>query len=498
LERAGLLEVLAQPPRDVLLLFETPGSEVAAPRRARPLALRLSADADLPRLNLSAGALARPTGPPGPFYRRLIEELVGARLHRFEQIANDRLAVLEFRSTPSGESRSLLAELTGRHANLLLLGPGERVLAWLEPPPPAKSAAKARLQLGEPWSAPPGRAGPRADEKRLAEALPEPGEPAPELAAGKRAPLSWRVQSAFDSAAQELARGRARKKLIERLERKLARARGFELGLTERLAAVRGAERVRQDGELLKANLRLVRRGMASLRVNDYFAEGAPEREIALDARRSPAENLELYFERYRKLERGRGRVEEELAGASETRVALEQLLERARGEAEPGELAREAVERGLLEPEQEPDERKRKEPEPRKPYREFVASAGSRVLVGRTASDNDELTLRVARGNDLWLHTRDAPGSHVVLRLERGAEPDPEEVLDAAHLAVHFSPLRESTRAAVHVARRKEVHKPRGAKPGLVTLSGGRVLELRVQPERVQRLLATARGGLP
>jgi predicted ribosome quality control (RQC) complex YloA/Tae2 family protein len=84
------------------------------------------------------------------------------------------------------------------------------------------------------------------------------------------------------------------------------------------------------------------------------------------------------------------------------------------------------------------------------------------------------------------------------VLRLERGAEPDEEDVLDAAHLAAHFSPLRESTRVAVHLARRKRVHKPKGAKPGLVTLSGGRVVQLRVQPARIQRLLASARRGPP
>ena len=111
-------------------------------------------------------------------------------------------------------------------------------------------------------------------------------------------------------------------------------------------------------------------------------------------------------------------------------------------------------------------------------------------VWVGRAARDNDQLTFQHAKGNDLWLHTADAPGSHVVLRLPGKADPDPEEVLDAATLAVHFSPLNETSRADVHVARVKEVRKPRGAKPGLVTLSGGKTLRIRMQPERLQRLL--------
>ncbi|NOT32359.1 MAG: hypothetical protein HOP15_18085, partial [Planctomycetes bacterium] len=91
-----------------------------------------------------------------------------------------------------------------------------------------------------------------------------------------------------------------------------------------------------------------------------------------------------------------------------------------------------------------------------------------------------------------LWLHTANAPGSHVVLRLEKGAEPDGEELLDAAHLAAHFSPLRGEPRVDVHVARQKEVHKPRKAPAGLVTLSGGKLIRLRLEPERLARLLET------
>ncbi len=80
------------------------------------------------------------------------------------------------------------------------------------------------------------------------------------------------------------------------------------------------------------------------------------------------------------------------------------------------------------------------------------------------------------------------------MLRTARNVQPDPEEVLDAAHLAVHFSPLKGARRADVHVARRKEVHKPRGAPAGLVTLSGGRNLAVRLQPERLERLLSPER----
>ena len=82
------------------------------------------------------------------------------------------------------------------------------------------------------------------------------------------------------------------------------------------------------------------------------------------------------------------------------------------------------------------------------------------------------------------------------MLRIEKSAEPDSEEVLDAAHLAVHFSPLKDAGAANVHVARCKEVHKPRRAPAGLVTLSGGKVRRVRVERERLARVLATRRTG--
>jgi predicted ribosome quality control (RQC) complex YloA/Tae2 family protein len=139
---------------------------------------------------------------------------------------------------------------------------------------------------------------------------------------------------------------------------------------------------------------------------------------------------------------------------------------------------------------------RKKKAPTPRIAYRAFHSKRGTEIRVGRNARDNDTLTFRHAHGNDIWLHTAEAPGSHVVLKVQPRSEPDDEDLLDAAHLAVHFSPLRGAKRCPVHVARRKEVHKPRGAKPGLVTLSGGRILQVRVQPERLERLLRPQKGG--
>ena len=479
-----LRKLVALPPRDLLLCFERP----APPR------LRVSASPDFPRIHLQAERQETHPGPIGPFYRRVAEELDGATLERLRQVAGDRMVELVFGNTPSGERRSLLAELTGRHANLLLLGPAERVLAWLVPPPRSRSGARPRLVIGEPWRAPPGT-GRTAPAGSLLEDLPDPGPPPP---GGVVAPLSWRVECCLGAAAEQLVLERARKQLLARLERKLKRARALEAGLERRLQAALGAERVRQDGELLKAHMHALRRGQASIELPDLFEPDAPPRTIELDPpplapRERRAHLRALPQTAARQAERG-GRAG---AGARAPARAAGFLGARARrrfGPARPGRRGSRTRAAG-------PRAGRRRTPPQARPGAQALPRVhhpdrGARCWSARAPPTTTCSRCAWARGNDLWLHTRDAPGSHVVLRLERGAEPDEEDLLDAAHLAAHFSPLRESTRVAVHVSRRKHVHKPKGAKPGLVTLSGGRVVQLRVQPQRIRRLLASARRG--
>ncbi len=480
----ALRDVAGLPPRDMLLVFDPRQEDAPVPR------LRLSADADAPRVHLQQGRVFRHKGPTGPFFRKVAEELSGAVLRSIEQVAGDRLVLLEFRSTPSGRRRALILELCGRHANAVLVGPGDEVLDVLAPPP-RKGKNVARLAIGQPWAAPGGAARPGdAEDPCLRDSLPEPPE------SRELAPLSWRVESFLGAGAAEAHRARQAKDLAGRAKRRLGRVRGLVKGLEKREAASADADRVRQDGELLKAAMAQLARGMESIELDDWFEDGAPKRRIVLDPKRSPQANVQRIFDRYHKLERAGANVASELEIARGKADALEALLENARAEdADAEALEAEAIEAGLLEQRQVGDLRKRKAPAPRLPYRVFHVSGGAEVRVGRTASDNDDLTFRHSRGADLWLHTADCPGSHVILRLGRGEEPDPEALIDACLLAVHFSPAKDWKRADVHVAHQKQVHKPRGAKAGLVTLSGGRILHVRTQQDRLEGILRAARG---
>jgi predicted ribosome quality control (RQC) complex YloA/Tae2 family protein len=479
---AHVREVSALPPRDLLVVLVEP-----AERGGRVLRLRVSADAEAGRVHLQIGPVRRHEGPSASFFQTLGRALEDTEVFALEAVPDDRIVRLVVRRE-GRPAATLVAELTGRHANLVLLDGGGRVVEVLVPPGPGTAAAE-RLASGTAWALPPGRR----------QASPGPGieEAYPTAAAtgglAERAPLSARVEAALGSRAAERHLEGRRGDLLRRLERRLEGGRALLAGLTERVRACAAAERVQQDGELLLAHLTEIPRGVDEVQLPDAHGDPSASRRIALDPGLSPRRNAEKLFARAKKLRRTAERVPEEQALAQATLArleALQQSLESADEEALE-ELERQAIDEGLLPAPQEIPRRVRR-PEPRRPYLRFVTGRGSEVRVGRSAADNDRLTFRESRGNDLWLHTADTPGSHVILRLEGSADPDPDDVLDAAHLAAHFSPLRGSPRVDVHVARRKLVSKPRKAPPGLVTLSGGKVLRVRVEPERLRRLLDT------
>ncbi len=129
---------------------------------------------------------------------------------------------------------------------------------------------------------------------------------------------------------------------------------------------------------------------------------------------------------------------------------------------------------------------------QPRKLHpRRYQTAAGLEIWVGRSDEANDFLTTRLARGKDLFFHLSGAPGSHVILRTGGRDDPPSEAVLDACELAVHFSKQKNAGSAEVHVVPIKNVKKPRGAKPGLVYVTGGRALHLRRESARLERVLA-------
>jgi predicted ribosome quality control (RQC) complex YloA/Tae2 family protein len=293
--------------------------------------------------------------------------------------------------------------------------------------------------------------------------------------------LQARELEAARAAALRLAR-QARARLTTRLE-KIER---------DMLEAER-AQVLRHCGELLKANYHLLRPGMNSVTVTDYAAPENPALEIALDPAKTPQANMAAYFRMALKRARGRDVI---VARKAQTVRELADLDAQAALLAATDDLT--ALRRAAQRPQASAQAATQARPRPATPpprIARFNSSDGLLLLVGRTARDNDELTMRLARGNDLWLHTRNRPGAHVVVRTQRARDVPRRTLLEAAQLCLQFSKVADGAIEDVLYVQRKHVSKPKGAKPGLVHVAGGKTVAVRHNARAMKEWMA-AHGG--
>ncbi len=325
-------------------------------------------------------------------------------------------------------------------------------------------------------------------------------------------------------ARRALAIGRSRATGLARATRAgLAAARRL-VGRRQGDAARLGdAARARAVADALAGALHALKRGETSARV--ALLDGSELVDVPLDPRLSPGQNLARAYTAAARADRGERIAADRLREAEASVVRWSAwheraaaILERAGG-VEPDletdaraardwlddltELAREvaaaspARRQGRGAPAAAPAARERGRALP-DGVREYASRDGLRILVGRTAAANEVVTFRLARGNDVWLHARDAPGPHVLLMLPKGAEVPQESLLDAATLAHVLSKRGAEPRGDVTWCRAKNVRRIKGAAPGKVTLTGERVVGVRVEDDRVARLTRGAPGSEP
>ncbi|MFH0911350.1 MAG: NFACT RNA binding domain-containing protein, partial [Planctomycetota bacterium] len=267
------------------------------------------------------------------------------------------------------------------------------------------------------------------------------------------------------------------RRLSRALERALERADRREAKLRRGRADCEAAAGIREEGELLKAGLSSLRRGMKEATVPDFYADRPQAtRTILLDPAQSPRESMERRFQKAAKLERGREKIEAEIARNAARRKDLLALTEAVRSWCEksgpeaplPEKLllrARHLRVRGLFEaPSGGPkNQRAPARAAVLKNVRVFTSLDGIEILVGKSGPGNDLLSFRLARGNDWWFHLAPASGSHVVARSPKDASLPQETLLDAATLAVHFSKMRGARRAEVTYTQARHVKRIRG-----------------------------------
>jgi len=283
---------------------------------------------------------------------------------------------------------------------------------------------------------------------------------------------------------QSMRRGQL-ERLLERHIKRLSKKRDAIAGDLERAAT---AEALHEQASLILAHVGEIPANAAFFETTTW-GDDARRIRIELDPRKSATELAQDLFKKSKRLKRGLD-VGPERLDAVETEIA-ELIRTRDRlGEDSPSELAMKLEALGVAIAAPKEEARKRRQAGARLPYREFVTVDGSSVLVGRGAADNDRLTLRVARPHDLWLHARGVTGAHVIVRLAKGKSCSPETLVDAATLAAHFSDLRGETIVDVLYTPRRFVHKRKGSPVGSVTLGSEKVIALRIETGRVERLL--------
>lgn len=238
-------------------------------------------------------------------------------------------------------------------------------------------------------------------------------------------------------------------------------------------------------GDMINANIYRLEKGMTKCTLEDFYT-GEP-REIALDSRLTPAQNAQKYYNEYRKLDTAEKMLTELIAKGQQELVYIDSVFDavsRTDSEADLAEIRRELREQGYLKGGVRPDEKVKKQSEPLK----FRSSDGFDILVGRNNKQNDQLTLKTAKAADIWLHTKEIAGSHVIIRTE-GKEAPEQTIFEAAMLAAYHSKARESSQVPVDYTAVKFVKKPAGAKPGMVIFTNNRTLYVAPDEELVNSL---------
>ncbi len=265
----------------------------------------------------------------------------------------------------------------------------------------------------------------------------------------------------------------------ERVRRKLNNQR-------QELAASTQRDTLRLYGDLINANMHLIPVGAETAELINYYDENCAPLQVPLDPALSAAANAQKYYKDYRKAQTAERVLTQRVTAGEQELAYLDSVfdaLTRATTTRELEELRLELEEQGYL----RRQKGKQKTPPPMKPLT-FRSDDGYTILVGRNNLENDRLTLRTAKGSDIWLHTKNIPGSHVIV-LTEGQTPPDRTLEQAAILAATHSKAAASVQVPVDYALAKYVKKPAGAKPGMVIYTDNRTAYVNPDPALADRL---------
>lgn len=404
------------------------------------------------------------------FGQLLRSRLGGGEVREISKYSTDRIVKIEFDSTDEvvpAQKLALIIQLTGKSSNLLLVDQAGRVIDIL------RDAKDPGQQPGDTYTPPPSLTVETSETTKADSNSQSP---------------SAQADQAFTQIDERVDFERLAKKLRFKVTSDLSKQRKLKVNLQNDLQKHGDADTHKKLGDLLLANIGTAVRTGDKVRISDFYDEGTPVIELEIDPNTSLQEEAARHFRQYTKAKRAREaaherllKVDEEIKRLESRQRKIEQLIELEDKEALEnleGSTKKVAV-----------TGKKKAKQETVPGVRRYLSSDGYEVWVGRAARDNDNLTFRLARPYDLWLHTGDYPGSHVIVRNSTKKEIPHRTIIEAAQLAARFSQASADSKVVVHYSERKFISKPKGAAPGLVRLSSFR--SITVEPkEMLKRIM--------
>ena len=479
--------------------------------------LFLTVNASFPRLHLTQKTKENPLVAP-MFCMSLRKHIGGGRLKAIKQVGMERIVHLHIEArNEMGDltEKILILEVMGRHSNIILTHDGGIIDSIKHVP---ASLSSRQIMPGRTYTDPPtqnkldpltanlsdfkdpfdytgiskasaARIG--ADAQKFAKVMSgvKSGVFVPFVAFSDKitpasfgffAPEDFPADTVrhFNSASQMVEFFYGTKDNTDRIKQKSADMRKLVGNLIARAVKkadilektrrdIAGRDKLRLLGELITANIYAIKPGDKAISVQNFYEEDMPMVEIALNPQKSPAENAQAYFKKYNKQKRTAEALEVQTAQNTEELAYLEavmQGIEQAECVADLAQIRAELADEGFVK--KRPLGSKKQKAETSKPM-QFISSDGFEIYVGKNNRQNDEL-LKFANQDDIWMHTKNFPGSHVIVRAKNGEISD-AALETAVNLAAFYSKGRASSMVPVDYCPRKNVKKPAKAKPGMV-----------------------------
>jgi len=386
---------------------------------------------------------------PANIQSRFRNLLLNGLITDIEQINNDRILNLTI------GNYNLILELTGRHGNIFILKNNniEGVLLL------NKKDKKRKLSLYSQYEYPVILNDTSTETKEQIQKTPTTSF------------LDY-LENEYSQNIINLKKKQIEEQIKNQINRKIKKLKNKKKNLLKDLEKLNSYKDYKNYGELLKANLYQLKRGMENIKIVNYYSDDMSEIEIKLNKTQTPIQNMEFYFKKHEKYKRGVTFIEKELKKIEHSIYKTENTPQNT-----------DNIEKIQ-------DKKKKKIQNTHTPYKTYLSTKGFKILVGKGSTDNDYLTFKIASGNDIWLHVLSYSGSHVVIKKNNKKDIiDINTIYEAAHLAILNSKAPKNDSIEVCYTFRKFVKKPPKSKPGAVIYTQEKRLYLQLNQEVVNNL---------